>query len=70
MGGWVASVTVRAKGWSQRIAVVVLGKSELGLTPETDEQCVRGLWFMDRTHFSGWWGFHWNKRSSSLLGND
>lgn len=28
-------------------------KSELALTQETDEQCVRVLWFMDRTQFSG-----------------
>lgn len=61
---------VCVKGWSQRIAVVFLGKSELGLTPETDEQCVRALWFMDRTQFSGWSGFYRNKRSSSLLGNN
>lgn len=41
-------------------------KSELALTQETDEQCVRALWFMDRTLFSGCWGFHWNKRRNSL----
>lgn len=41
-------MTACLKGWSQRIAVVFLGKSELGLTPETDEQCVGALWFMDR----------------------
>lgn len=45
-------------------------KSELALTQETDEQCVRALWFMDRTQFSGFWGFHWNKRRNSLLRNN
>lgn len=63
-------MTVCGRGWSLRIAVVFLGKSELGLTPETDEQRVRALWFMDRTQFSGWSGFYWNKNSSSLLGNN
>lgn len=45
-------------------------KSEHAGTQETDEQCVRALWFMDRAQFSGCWGFRWNKRRNSLLGNN